>query len=219
MSIIHVYFVPGLGASSSIFEHIKLPTALFEMHCIEWLQPIQNETLVEYAQRMSAFVTELNCILVGVSFGGILVQEMAQFVHPKKVVIISSIKSNQELPAVMQMARKTLFYKILPTRLLGKIPVLASYVKGRNVLAKSMQLYKKYLSMHDTYYLDWSIKQILYWNRSEANPEVIHIHGDLDGVFPIKYCNPTVVVKGGTHIMIINKYKWFNSHLPQLLLE
>jgi pimeloyl-ACP methyl ester carboxylesterase len=214
-----VYFVPGLGASSSIFEHIKLPTTLFEMHCIEWLQPIQNETLVDYAQRMSVFVTEPNCILVGVSFGGILVQEMAQFVQPKKVVIISSIKSNQELPAVMQMARKTLFYKILPTRLLGKIPVLASYVKGRNVLAKSMQLYKKYLSMHDTYYLDWSIKQILYWNRSEANPEVIHIHGDLDGVFPIKYCNPTVVVKGGTHIMIINKYKWFNSHLPQLLLE
>lgn len=219
MSIIHVYFVPGLGASSSIFEHIKLPTTLFEMHCIEWLQPIQNETLVDYAQRMSVFVTEPNCILVGVSFGGILVQEMAQFVQPKKVVIISSIKSNQELPAVMQMARKTLFYKILPTRLLGKIPVLASYVKGRNVLAKSMQLYKKYLSMHDTYYLDWSIKQILYWNRSEANPEVIHIHGDLDGVFSIKYCNPTVVVKGGTHIMIINKYKWFNSHLPQLLLE
>lgn len=219
MSIIHVYFVPGLGASSSIFEHIKLPTTLFEMHYIEWLQPIQNETLVDYAQRMSAFVTEPNCILVGVSFGGILVQEMAQFVQPKKAVIISSIKSNQELPAVMQMARKTLFYKILPTRLLGKIPVLASYVKGRNVLAKSMQLYKKYLSMHDTYYLDWSIKQILYWNRSEANPEVIHIHGDLDGVFPIKYCNPTVVVKGGTHIMIINKYKWFNSHLPQLLLE
>jgi len=219
MSIIHVYFVPGLGASSSIFEHIKLPTALFEMHCIEWLQPIQNETLVEYAQRMSAFVKETNCILVGVSFGGILVQEMAQFVHPKKVVIISSIKSNQELPAVMQMARKTLFYKILPTRLLGKIPVLASYVKGKNLLAKSMQLYKKYLSMHDTYYLDWSIKQILYWNRSEANPEIIHIHGDLDGVFPIKYCNPTVVVKGGTHIMIINKYKWFNSNLPQLLLE
>ena len=120
------------------------------MHCIEWLQPIQNETLVDYAKRMSAFVTESNTILIGVSFGGIIAQEMAEFVKPKKIVIISSIKNNQELPSAMQLARKTGFYKILPTRLLGKIPVLASYVKGKNLLAKSMQLYKKYLSMHDT---------------------------------------------------------------------
>lgn len=219
MSKIHIYFIPGLAASSNIFEHINLPNEQFETHCIEWLQPIQNETLVDYAKRMSAFVTESNTILIGVSFGGIIAQEMAEFVKPKKIVIISSIKNNQELPSAMQLARKTGFYKILPTRLLGKIPVLASYVKGKNLLAKSMQLYKKYLSMHDTYYLDWSIKQILYWNRSEAATNIIHIHGDKDAVFPIKNCKNTIVIKGGTHIMIINKYKWFNSNLPQLLLE
>ena len=26
-----------------------------------------------------------------------------------------------------------------------------------------------------------------------------------------------IVIKGGTHIMIINKYKWFNENLPKLI--
>jgi hypothetical protein len=43
---------------------------------------------------------------------------------------------------------------------------------------------------------------------------VIHIHGDLDDVFPIKYINECTIVKGGTHIMILSKYKWLNDHLP-----
>lgn len=219
MAKIHVYFVPGLGADCRIFENLKLPATQFEMHFINWIQPEQNESLVAYAQRMSLFVTEPNCVLVGVSFGGIVVQEMAQFVQPKKILIISSVKSNQELPILMQLARKTKFYTLFPSRLLGKIPVLARYFNGKNVLAKSMQLYKKYLTVHDPYYVNWSIKQILHWNRSEAASEVVHIHGELDSVFPIKNCTNTIAVKGGTHAMILTKYKWFNTHLPQLLLE
>lgn len=214
-----MYFVPGLGASSRIFEHINLPNEQFEMHFIEWLQPKPKESLHAYAKRMSAFVTEPNSVLIGVSFGGIMVQEMAAFVESKKIIIISSVKNNRELPTAMQLARKTGFYKMLPTRFIGKIPTLANYIKGKTILAKSMQLYKKYLTFHNTYYLDWSLEQILFWNRSETADNVLHIHGDQDGIFPIKNCTNTIVVKGGSHSMIITKYKWFNTYLPQLLLE
>jgi hypothetical protein len=33
----------------------------------------------------------------------------------------------------------------------------------------------------------------------EIDKSVIHIHGDLDDVFPIKYINECTIVKGGTH--------------------
>ena len=36
MSKIPVYFMPGLAASSIIFENIKLPEDTFEMHFLEW---------------------------------------------------------------------------------------------------------------------------------------------------------------------------------------
>ena len=69
MSKTHVYFVPGLAASIEIFENIKLPKEQFEMHYLEWILPIYNETIQSYAKRMCEGITHKNCVLIGVSFG------------------------------------------------------------------------------------------------------------------------------------------------------
>ena len=37
--LIHVYFMPGMAANSSIFEYIKLPEDLFKVHYLEWEIP------------------------------------------------------------------------------------------------------------------------------------------------------------------------------------
>ena len=86
MTKIHVYFMPGMAASPSIFERIRLPAETFEMHLLEWVSPKKNESLAAYAKRMAENIKHENVILVGVSFGGILVQEMKPFVNPKKVL-------------------------------------------------------------------------------------------------------------------------------------
>jgi hypothetical protein len=218
MNKIHVYFMPGMAASSSIFENIKLPEELFVMHLLEWELPLPKENLFDYAKRMASKIDHKECILIGVSFGGILVQEMKQFLNPKKVVIISSVKSNVELPRKMKIARTTKAYKLIPTKLFENVENLAKYAFG-DYVKNRIKLYEKFLSMRDKNYLDWSIEQIINWNRVEADEEIIHIHGDADEVFPIKYIKNPIVVKGGTHIMIINKYKWLNENLPKILLE
>ena len=104
MSKIQVYFVPGLAASIEIFENIKLPKDQFEVHFLEWILPIHNETIQSYAKRMSDKITHKNVVLIGVSFGGIVVQEMSEIIKPQKTIIISSVKSNQELPIHMKLA-------------------------------------------------------------------------------------------------------------------
>ena len=218
MNKIHVYFMPGMAASSSIFENIKLPEEMFVMHLLEWELPLSKESLFDYAKRMAGKIDHKECILIGVSFGGILVQEMKQFLNPKKVVIISSVKSNVELPRKMKIARTTKAYKLIPTKLFENVENLAKYAFG-DYVKNRIKLYEKFLSMRDKNYLDWSIEQIINWNRVEADEEIIHIHGDADEVFPIKYIKNPIVVKGGTHIMIINKYKWLNENLPKILLE
>ena len=167
---------------------------------------------------MASKIDHKECILIGVSFGGILVQEMKLFLNPKKVVIISSVKSNVELPRKMKIARTTKAYKLIPTKLFENVENLAKYAFG-DYVKNRIKLYEKFLSMRDKNYLDWSIEQIINWNRVEADEEIIHIHGDADEVFPIKYIKNPIVVKGGTHIMIINKYKWLNENLPKILLE
>jgi hypothetical protein len=219
MPKIHVYFMPGMAASSSIFERVRLPTEAFEMHLLEWVLPNKNESLKAYAKRMSKNIKHENVILIGVSFGGILVQEMKPFVNSKKVIIISSIKSNAEFPRRFKVAKTTKAYKLIPTKLFENIELLAKYTFGSSILKQKMKLYEKFLSVRDKVYLDWAIEQIINWNRTEIDNEVIHIHGDADEVFPIKNIKNYISVKGGTHIMIITKYKWLNENLPKIMLE
>ena len=111
-----------------------------------------------------------------------------------------------------------LIYKLVPTSLAKNVEVLAKYAFG-NVVKKRLELYEKFLSMRDKAYLDWAIDQILNWSRAESDPKVIHIHGDADQVFPIKNIKECISIKGGTHIMILNKYRWINANLPEIILR
>ena len=208
MDKISVYFMPGLAANASIFERILLPEDQFDTYFMEWEIPLDDETLSEYE----------NPVLVGVSFGGILVQEMAQFLKPKKIIIISSVKSNVEFPTTFKLAKQTKAYKLIPTSLIENVYHLAQFTFGEKVI-KRLKLYQMFLTVRDKKYLDWSIEKIILWDRKKADPNVIHIHGDADEVFPIKYIKNCIVVKGGTHIMILSKYKWINVNLPKIIID
>jgi predicted esterase YcpF (UPF0227 family) len=217
MSKIPVYFMPGMAASSLIFERIKLPSEEFEMIFMEWEIPIKDEKLAHYAKRMCAKVKHKKPVLIGVSFGGIIVQEMKKFLDVKKVIIISSIKSNLELPEKFIFGKKTKAYKLLPTNMLQHIEKLTEFSFGKT--KKRLELYAKYLQVRDAYYLDWAIDQILNWEQIEIDKDIIQIHGDADRTFPIKYITNPIVIKGGNHMMILLKYKWFNENLPKIIIN
>lgn len=211
--------MPGLAASPTIFERIQLPSDLFEMHLLEWEIPLEQESLPAYAKRIAQKVTHENAVLVGVSFGGILVQEMKVFLEPKKVIIISSVKANTEFPRRFKIAKTTKAYKLIPTQLFENIESLMKFSFGSSIIKQRLVLYEKFLSVRDKRYLDWAIAQIINWERKDIDPEIIHIHGDADEVFPPKYIKEFIPVKGGTHIMILSKYKWLNENLPKIILE
>lgn len=218
MTKIPVYFMPGLAASPSIFERIELPKDTFEMHLLEWFLPNKNETLQSYAKRMAEKVKHENAVLVGVSFGGVLVQEMAQFLNLKKLIIVSSVKCNAELPRRLKFAKTTKAYKLLPTGLMQDVELLTKFAFG-DVLKKKLKLYEQYLHRREKEYLDWAIEQMVCWERVEVDAKVIHIQGDADEVFPVKNIKKFINVKGGTHLMILNRYKWFNQNLPKIILD
>lgn len=218
MDRIPVYFMPGLAASSTIFERIALPEAQFETFLLEWCLPEHNESLTHYAGRIAATIKHPNPVLIGVSFGGILVQEIARIITARKVIIISSAKCNAEFPRRMKIAKRIQLYKLIPTNWLSKVENIARLPLGKKVKSR-LHLYEKFLAMRDTKYLDWAIKNVILWNRAEADPTVIHIHGDADAIFPPRYLKNYISVKGGTHVMILNKYKWLNENLPKIILN
>ena len=91
MTPIHIYCMPGMAASPKIFEYLKFPMN-FQIHLLSWIPPIKDEPLSDYAKRMCKRIVHKNPILLGVSFGGILVQEMAKYVsakNKKKIIVIA----------------------------------------------------------------------------------------------------------------------------------
>ena len=210
--------MPGLAASAAIFERIVLPDDVFETVLLEWEIPLDKETLPEYAKRIAQKIEHPNPILIGVSFGGILVQEMARFIQARKVVIISSVKTNLEFPRRMKVAKSTKAYKLIPTNLVENIESLSKFSFGHKI-DQRLKLYEKYIRIRDKRYLDWAIEQIILWERTVADENVVHVHGDEDEVFPIKNIKNCTVVKGGTHAMILSKCKWLNENLPRIILE
>jgi len=216
MEKIPLYFVPGLAASKKIFEHLSLSEDKFEIHFIEWIIPLDvNESIESYARRMCESITHKNPILIGVSFGGVIVQEMSKVISTQKVVIISSIKSKHELPSRLKLAQKTKAYKLFPTKIVENIEnyealFFTDYLKKRN------ELYKMYLSVRDASYLQWAIHNVLHWTQEEPLEYVTHIHGNKDEIFPIKYINNYTEVNNGTHIMVLDKAKTITKILNEL---
>lgn len=207
-----------MAANPTIFENIMLPADQFKLHWLEWKIPLKDETLEAYAKRMIEDIHHEEIVLLGVSFGGILVQEMSKHIKLRKLFVVSSVKSHYELPKRLKFLKYTKAYTILPTQLVGSIDLLAKYAFGETI-KKRVELYKKYLSVNDKRYLDWAIKQVVCWEQETPNKDAIYIHGDKDIVFPHSCEGNCIIIKGGTHIMIINKFKWFNENLPKLILE
>lgn len=214
--IVHVYCMPGLAANPTIFERIDLPGDRYQIHWLDWLLPKPKEGIKHYAKRLCARIEHDKPVLIGVSFGGVIVQEMAQIMPVKRVIIISSVKSEKELPRRMRLARCTGFFRVLPTSLARHVDVFEKLAMGE-FLKKRMALYKKYMSVTDTRYLDWAIEKMVCWDQPEPMPGVVHIHGDKDEIFPFRYIDGCIVVPGGTHIMIINRFRWFNEHLKEII--
>ncbi|WGH76593.1 alpha/beta hydrolase [Tenacibaculum tangerinum] len=215
MSKIHVYFVPGLAANVKIFEYITLPEEQFELHFLDWIVPKSiNETIEEYARRMCERIQHEKPILVGVSFGGIIVQEMSKLINCKKTIIISSIKSNKELPKRLKLAQVTKVYKLFPTKIIANIESYERYFFN-DYLKKRAELYKIYLSIRDKEYLQWAIYNVLHWQQKEPLADIVHIHGKKDEVFPIKHIHNSIEVENGTHVMILNKAKTISEILKK----
>lgn len=217
MKKIPIYLMPGLAAGPEIFENLTLDKEKYSLHYLSWLIPVSlDEEISDYAYRLSQKITEENPVLIGVSFGGILVQEMAQFITCRKIIIISSIKKKEELPKSFKLAKLTKIYKLFPTKVIENFEEYAKFFIGPS-LTKKANLYKKYLHVRDKTYLKWSIANVLKWKQKETSLNIVHIQGTKDPIFPIKNIKDAIEIKNGTHVIILMKAKQISQIIDTIL--
>lgn len=212
-----VYVFSGLGADERVFVNIK-----FGNHTIthiNWITPPKEITLQEYAQLLSKKITSSNSILVGLSFGGIMAIEVSKIIQPSKLILISSVKTKYELPLWMRVSGFLRLYNLLhliPNKILNK-PNAVVYAAFGIKMEKEKKLLQQIMADIDPIFLRWAIKQVACWQNIKLAENVFHIHGERDGIFPIRKIKNVLPIENAGHFMIRNKQAAMNRALASLL--
>ena len=214
----HLYCFPGLGASTKIFEGLGFSNKDIEIHLISWKIPLSfEESIQDYAARICEEIKHERPIIIGVSFGGMIVQEMSKIIQVEKVIIISSLKSHREFPNRLKVLKDSKAYKLFPTGFIQNFEEYAKYFYG-DFLKKKAELYKMYLSVRDPLYLKWAIHNVLHWKQDVPPENLVHIHGTEDPIFPHKYLKDFIPVHGGKHEMILTKARRISEIIEKSIL-
>jgi len=205
-----------MSASSIIFERIKLPVNLFEIHLLEWIQPLSvDESLESYVNRFSELIQHPSPVFIGVSFGGIIAQELATKFKNSKVILISSIQHQNEIPAFLKFVRKTKLYYSYPCSLINTIEKLC-YCFGTKNIKRTLGYYRKYLPLRNRTYTMWAIHSFLNWKQTNSL-KCLQLHGNKDFMLPIKNIKKSHIIINGTHAMILTKSSSIQAKIIQYL--
>ncbi len=213
-----LYLMPGMAANPGIFEYLKFPEE-YKIIPMHFIIPEKNERLMDYTSRLiKEQIKHKNPVLLGVSFGGMIIQEISKQIPVKKLILISTVKTNREFSPFFKKAFRYKWYKFFPSKALSYIDVMEKIsFPGR--FKQKMKLYKKYMDHLPSEYYDWAIKAFLMWDQEDfPKTPFLHIHGTADRVFPVKYIRePYIPVPGGRHDMIIFRASWFNERWNEIL--
>jgi len=210
-----VYFIPGLGADKRVFKHINLP-ASYEPVYLDWLSPQENESLENYAGRMSAQVnTDETFYILGLSLGGMIAAEIIRM-HPKgKLILVASIAYAGHLPVYYRWMQKARIHKVVPVAAIKASVYLKRFFSLES--QEDKQIVRSMVRQADPAFIKWALHAVLEWKGTEPAGEKIHIHGTNDIVLPLRYTRPTHIIQRGSHLMIMEKAGEINKILGQVL--
>jgi pimeloyl-ACP methyl ester carboxylesterase len=214
MSLPKIYILSGLGADERVFQLLDLSG--FEVVFIQWIRPNIGEHIKAYATRLLAQIKTENPILIGLSFGGMMSIELSKLIPTEKIIIISSIKTRQELPYYYRFIGKFGLHKMVPVSFIKKANLIANWAFGL-ITVFEKRLLKLILLDMDEVYVKWAIDQVFTWQNDSIPENLVHIHGTADRVFPIKFVLPNYIVENGGHFMVLNKHKNVSEILHQIL--
>lgn len=178
----------------------------FEVVHIDWDLPLENETLQNYALRISENIKDENAILIGLSFGGILSVEISKIKKFKKVFLLSSAKTKFEIPFYYRLIGKLKIHKILPSSILKRVNSLTYLVFGAKTNAEK-SLLEDIVRNTDERFLKWALHQIMNWKNENYSENIVHIQGDSDLILPHNFVKYDYLIKVGTHFMTLNQSK------------
>lgn len=196
----HIYVLSGLGADESIFQ--KLDFGTWEPFFIQWIEPLDKESLESYAARLLVQVKTERPVLLGVSFGGMLAVEMAKIIDCQQVILISSAAVQAEIPGIYRFLGHRGILPFIPAGILKQANFFTFRLFGMRT-KEEKYLLKNILQRTDPGFLKWAMYSIVHWENQTLPPKIFRLHGDADRILPLGNMQQVEkVISGGGHLMV-----------------
>lgn len=194
-----LFLLNGMGGGPQIFR--KLAPLLPRCELVEWMSPKNGASIPEYARQLAERIeTDQPCDVLGVSFGGIVAQELAPLIGAKHCFVVSSINSASELSFGVKTMR------MLPAE--ARISLMKS--AGRIASAwprrpSSATVRLRKFENDDGPWFCWASSAVLGWKPTQAcgGECVVRIHGDRDETFPAGADRADHVIGGAGHMLAL----------------
>jgi len=202
----NVYCISGLGADERLFRNLKLTNA--DKKFVNWVKPDKIDTISSYSDKLIVQIDQSKPFsLLGVSLGGVIAVELSSKINPEKVFVISSVKSSKEFPFYIILLNWLKVKYIISSKLLksGKLFIELFFGKMNK---SDKHLINKMIDDTDEVFTPWVAKAIIEWqSKDNLTPfnKIVQIVGDKDLIFRHANMKDCVVVKGRTHVMILDK--------------
>lgn len=215
-----VYLIPGLGFDQRIFHNLVLKG--HQLTYLDWIEPQSGESFTDYSGRMALQIPEKDepIALIGHSMGGMASQEIAAQRPIDKVVLISSIRSRQELPFHFKIFKPLRIQKIF-SRSLAVNTVKYWGKRHGYTTQEEQELFKSMVGKQSNFYLKWALRELSSWQTPFVpdSTQILQLHGKGDRTFPLRQIQqPDVVLPEAGHFMVYRRPADI-SNLVQLFLN
>ncbi|WP_205503980.1 alpha/beta fold hydrolase [Rufibacter psychrotolerans] len=199
-----LFLLSGLGADERLFQFLQLqhPNPVV----IQWIAPLPNESLGAYAGRLLAQLGPIAepPVLVGLSFGGMVAQELARRIPVRRVILLSSLANTGDLPWYYRAGGFLRLQHLVPFQLAKRWTAPTAWLFGAQTPAEK-KILAAIVRDTDPAFLRWALTAILRWRHTAPVPNRVIIHGDRDKILPVPHQAGVHVVQGGEHLMVMSR--------------
>ena len=197
-----VYLIPGQGSDYRLYNNLTIP---YDTVHVQYFTPSEVDSMESFAHQLAKQIDTTSPYgIIGVSLGGMLASEMKEFLNPEFVIVVSSAKCREELPARYRFMEKVPVNQIFSSEFYKNGALLAQpLVEPDRKLEE--ETFKSMLKDKDPDFLKRTAGIIINWNRKEAPEGIYHIHGNNDNTIPLRNVQADVVIEDGSHMMMLTK--------------
>lgn len=191
-----IYAISGLGADERVFDYLRLDVEIIP---ILWITPLKSESIQSYALRLSKKIdTSEDFIILGLSFGGLVANEISKILKPKATILISTIEVKSEIPLLYRFIGNTKVLNLIPKFILRTSNIFITYLFG----TKEKKLLKEIIEDSNVTFSKWAVLQLVSWQNETRLKNCLKIHGSKDKLLPAP--KDAVIIENGEHFMIVD---------------